>query len=77
MEDLVRDMTKDDPKERPTMDEVVARFTDITKHLSSWKLRSRVVDEDERPLRGIIRSIRHWTKQISLIIRRVPSIPTP
>jgi len=76
IKDLVADMTKDDPKQRPTMDEVVARFGDITKRLSTWELRSRVTNKDERPLRGIIRSVVHWAKQISLFARRVPPIPT-
>jgi hypothetical protein len=42
MKSLVADMVKDDPKQRPTMNEVVTRFDDITKRLSSWQLRSRL-----------------------------------
>ncbi|KAJ3856534.1 hypothetical protein EV368DRAFT_32205 [Lentinula lateritia] len=41
LQELVFDMTHDDPQKRPTMDEVVARFGKIRKGLSWWKLRSR------------------------------------
>jgi hypothetical protein len=77
MKDLVADMVKDDPKQRPTMNEVVARFGDITKRLGSWKLRSRVGSKKEGTLGGIVRSIVHWTNQIKPIVRRVPPMPTP
>ncbi|VDB94268.1 unnamed protein product [Peniophora sp. CBMAI 1063] len=42
MKKLVADMTKDDPAERPTMDEVVARFENISSSLSSVTLRRPV-----------------------------------
>jgi hypothetical protein len=77
IKDLVADMVKDDPKQRPTMDEVVIRFGDITKRLSRWKLRSRIGSKKEGALGGIARSIVHWTKQIEPIVRRLPPIPTP
>ena len=76
MEGLVADMTTDSPGQRPTIGEVVTRFDDITTRLSSWKLRSRVVNKDERRLRGVIRSVVHWAKQASLIVQRVPAVPT-
>jgi hypothetical protein len=76
MENLVADMTKDSPEQRPTMDEVATRFGDITKRLSIWKLRSRVVNKSERRFRGVVRSVVHWTKQANLVIQRVPAIPT-
>lgn len=76
MKDLVADMVKDDPKQRPTMDEVVARFAHITKHLSNWKLRSRLGNKDEGALGSMARSVIHWTKQIKPIVTRLPPIPT-
>jgi hypothetical protein len=50
MKSLVADMVNDDPKQRPTMDEVVTRFDDITKGLtlSSWKLGSRLGKKKRR-----------------------------
>jgi hypothetical protein len=77
MKDLVADMVKDDPKQRPTMDEVVTRFSDITKRLSSWKLRSRLGNKKEGALSSMARSVVHWTKQIHPIVTRLPPIPTP
>ncbi|EDR04970.1 uncharacterized protein LACBIDRAFT_330201 [Laccaria bicolor S238N-H82] len=37
------DMTNPNPSKRPTMEEVVAQYSEIRKGLSSWKLRQRVV----------------------------------
>lgn len=45
MEPLVKDMVQADPKQRPTMDEVVKRFSEIRRRLSWWKLRSRINKE--------------------------------
>lgn len=75
MHGLVADMVQDDPKKRLTMDQVVSRFEEITTQLGTWKLRSRVVNVDERPLRGAFRSARHWIKQLGLIARRIPATP--
>jgi hypothetical protein len=77
MKSLVEDMVYEDPKQRPTMDEVVARFENTTKRLSRWKLRSRLGSKEEGRLRRVTRSIVHWTKQILPIVRRIPPIPTP
>ena len=40
MEHLVTDMVQNDPTKRPTMDEVVTRFSEIRGDLNTWKLRS-------------------------------------
>jgi hypothetical protein len=77
MKRLVADMVHEDPKQRPTMEEVVARFENIIEHLSRWKLRSRLGSKEEGRLRRVTRSIVHWTKQIIPIVRGIPPIPTP
>jgi hypothetical protein len=79
MKSLVADMVKDDPKQRPTMDEVVTRFGDITKRLSSWKLCSRIGSKKEGALSSVARSVIHWTKQIMIspFIPRLPPIRNP
>jgi hypothetical protein len=77
MKGLVADMVKDDPKQRPTMDEVVHRFCNIVQRLSSRKLRSRLGKKKEGAFRAVTRSIVHWAKQIKPIVRRLPPIPTP
>ncbi|KAF8889897.1 kinase-like domain-containing protein [Infundibulicybe gibba] len=77
MRSLVSDMVQDEPTKRPTMDEVVSRFTAIRSKLSWWKLRSRFVRRDENPIAGVFRSISHWAKQTVLIINRTPALPIP
>ena len=75
MRELVDDMVQDDPKRRPTMKEVVSRFSDIVRGLSSWKLRSRVVVVTEKRSRMIRRSIVHWVKRAAFVVWRVPAVP--
>ena len=75
MKPLVDDMVQNDPKKRPTMDEVVARFETIKASLSSWKLRSRVVPRKDLFYHGIIHGTKHWIRRIGFIVRRVPPIP--
>jgi len=75
MRELVDDMVKDDPKQRPTMKEVVSRFHDIVKGLSSWKLRSRIAVVSEKPSRRIRRSIAHWVKRAAFVVRRIAAVP--
>ncbi|EGO29274.1 hypothetical protein SERLADRAFT_456815 [Serpula lacrymans var. lacrymans S7.9] len=77
MEPLVNDMIQDDPAKRPTMDEVVPRFDQILKQISSWKLRSRVIGKEDGHITGLYLGVTHWTRRIGYIIRRVPAIPTP
>jgi len=77
IEGLVADMVQDDPQKRPSMDEVVSRFDQIRNGLSSWKLRSRIVNRDEPRFLGFFRSVVHWTRGIGRIVRRIPAVPTP
>ncbi|KAJ6625323.1 kinase-like domain-containing protein [Mycena sp. CBHHK59/15] len=74
MKPLVYDMIADDPKKRPSIDEVIDRFVKIRNSLSSRKLRSRVVKADDFPL-PIHRSVKHWYLRIGYFLRRIPSIP--
>jgi len=75
MQTLVDDMVQDDPKKRPTMDEVVGRFDDIVHGLSNWKLRSRVAKKNDDF--GFFYAIKHWPRRLSFILKRTPAIPTP
>jgi len=75
MRELVDNMVQDDPKQRPTMKEIVSRFQDIVKGLSSWKLRSRIVVVTEKPSRRIRRSIVHWVKRAAFVVWRIPAVP--
>ncbi|KAJ6456372.1 hypothetical protein C8R45DRAFT_844991 [Mycena sanguinolenta] len=74
MRALVDHMIAEDPAVRPTIDEVIQRFTVIRNNLSSWKLRSRVVTADTFPLPS--RPLKHWYRRIGYILRRVPAVPS-
>lgn len=76
MQPLITDMVHKDPSKRPTMDEVVQRFASIIADLSTWKLRSRIVSKGERVYHSVIRGTSHWMRQIGLITRGIPAIPT-
>ncbi|KAF7318271.1 Protein kinase domain-containing protein [Mycena chlorophos] len=76
MTGLVADMTQEDPAKRPNIDEAVARFAEIQKSLSSWKLRSRVVSQKEGFFR-LDRVIMHWSRRVRSFVFRRPAIPTP
>ena len=77
MEPLVADMVQANPSDRPNMDEVVVRFNEICAGLSSWKLRSRVVDKEEDKVERVTRSVSHWARRIGFVTRGVPAVPTP
>ncbi|KAJ7896091.1 hypothetical protein B0H14DRAFT_2680373 [Mycena olivaceomarginata] len=74
MHGLVAAMTQEDPAKRPNMDEVVRQFSKIKAGLSPWKLRSRFTSERRV---GIVQSATHWARQLYLMARRIPAIPTP
>lgn len=77
MRPLVADMAQRDPSKRPTMDEVVARFDEIRRGLSRWKLRSRVIDHEEDMIERLIYTTSHWRRRIWFVIRGVQAIPKP
>ncbi|EGN91796.1 hypothetical protein SERLA73DRAFT_164364 [Serpula lacrymans var. lacrymans S7.3] len=77
MEPLVKYMVQDDPEKRPNMNEVMAHFEEIVKQLSSWKLRSRVVDPHDDSIMGSYHCVTHGARRIGFVIRRVSPIPTP
>lgn len=77
MEHLVADMVQADPSNRPNMDGVVVRFNKICAGLSSWKLRSRVVNKGEEKIERVTRSVSHWARRIGFVARGVPAVPTP
>ncbi|KAJ6507304.1 hypothetical protein C8R47DRAFT_1239109 [Mycena vitilis] len=72
---LAHDMINPKPEERPTMDEVVARFEVLVSGLSTWKLRSAVLGRDEWPILALPHLVRHWYRRIGYMLRGVPPIP--
>ena len=77
MEPLVTDMVQNDPTKRPTMDEVVTRFSQIRGKLSSWKLRSRIARKNELWPVTAWRSVRHWYHTVGYFLGRKAAIPEP
>ncbi|KAF5357271.1 hypothetical protein D9757_013001 [Collybiopsis confluens] len=75
LEELIADMTHDDPAKRPKMSEVVSRFAEIRKSLSWWKLRSRVSNKRIPLIFHRLYSPFHWLNQFSYIVRRISAIP--
>jgi hypothetical protein len=77
MEPLVTDMVQTDPTERPTMDEVVTRVSEIRGNLSTWKLRSRIARKYELRPFAAWRSVRHWYWTVGYVLGRKAAIPEP
>ncbi|KAJ3748356.1 kinase-like domain-containing protein [Lentinula detonsa] len=74
---LVKDMVVDDPSKRPTMDEVMPRFSAIIDKVPWWKLRARAAKKDEFLLLKPFRAVYHvfWTASMMLLLK--PAIPSP
>ena len=70
-------MVKADPAKRPTMGEVVARFSEIRNKLGTWKLRSRMARTFELWPATTWRSIGHWYRTIGYVLGRKAAIPDP
>lgn len=77
IEPILQDMCQDNPTKRPSMEEVLTRFEKIVDGLSSWKLRSRMRQQDVALSGGFLGSVAHLTRQVCRIARRVPAIPRP
>ncbi|CCM03897.1 uncharacterized protein FIBRA_06048 [Fibroporia radiculosa] len=77
MQPLVDDMVQDEPTKRPTADEVVARFGTIQSSLNSRKLRSRLVEINESPVRHIVNGVKHAFDTLGNIATSHSPIPRP
>jgi hypothetical protein len=77
MEPLVADMVQNDPTKRPTMNEVVTRFSEIRRKLSTWKLRSRIARKYELWPVTAWKSVTHWYRTVGYILGRKAAIPEP
>ncbi|KAJ7162158.1 kinase-like domain-containing protein [Mycena filopes] len=66
---LVEDMVQDDPKLRPTMDQVAERFDRMRFRLHWWTLHARPGKATEGAGLGFLRNVVHWTK-LSLTLGR-------
>lgn len=72
-------MVQDDPSKRPTIDEVVRRFDEMVKSLSWWKLRSRLVELEEKDdlLDSVIRPIHHFFRTAIHVLTFRSPLPRP
>jgi len=77
MKVLIADMVQEDPTKRPTMDEVVARFSEIRNKPSMWKLRSRLVRKKEILPVKVWRTVGHWYRTAGYVLSRKAAIPDP
>jgi hypothetical protein len=77
MNELIADMVQEDPSKRPTIDEVVARFSEIKNRLGMWKLRSRLTRKKESLPVKVWRTIGHWYRTVGYILGRKAAIPEP
>jgi hypothetical protein len=77
MEALVADMVQNEPTKRPTMDEVVTRFSDIKSKLSTWKLRSRIARKYELWPVTAWKTARHWYRTVGYFVGFKAAIPEP
>ena len=81
MKPLVKEMVQDDPSQRPTIHQVVERFSRLRKSLPWWTLRSRVADveddADDGRLAVCWRIARHAGRQAFHILTCRKAIPSP
>jgi len=75
MDRLIEDMTHENPRKRPTMDQVVQRFDELRMEIRDSKLRSRVVGRYDDAIVGLLLSVPHWTRRVEAIVRGVPPSP--
>jgi hypothetical protein len=77
MELLVADMKLEDPKQRPSAKEALGRFREIRNHLSTWKLRSRVVERQESLVGRVLHALPHWKRRLGYMACHTQAVPLP
>ncbi|KAL4243620.1 hypothetical protein ABKN59_011684 [Abortiporus biennis] len=79
MKPLIHDMVQDDPSKRPTMEEVVNRFSETYHNLPKSILRSRLAGrrESNHPILFIQRHVRHYIRTVIHILLGRNPMPTP
>jgi hypothetical protein len=75
MDELVDAMTDNDPGERPTIEEVISRFSRIRDSLSEIKLRSLIMSKKDPSLFTTFRYARQVVRTLPYIIWQKPAIP--
>jgi hypothetical protein len=75
MDALIADMVQDEPTARPTMDQVVERFSRIRKDLTNSKLRARIPDCDEGAFIALYRGLSHLGHRAQYTIGGLSAVP--
>jgi len=77
MKGLVDAMTHEEPSRRPTIEEVIARFTRIRESLSVFKLRSLILAKRDPSAISAFRYTTQVIRTVQYIILEKPCIPHP
>ena len=75
MQDLIDEMTHVDPAKRPSIEEVVARFSRIRESLSGFKLRSTIIAKHDPSLFSMFRRARQALRTARYIFSNKAAIP--
>ena len=75
MAGLVEEMTNENPMERPTIEEVISRFSRIRGSLSEFKLRSLIMSKRDPGLINTYRCARQVVRTVEYIVWRKAAIP--
>ena len=75
MKDLVADMLKEAPAERPTINEVVTRFHDISTALHWWTLRRPIHHRQYPSAIRLFRMLPIALHNVRYILSRISAIP--
>jgi hypothetical protein len=76
MDALIADMVQDEPAKRPTMDQVVERFSRVRSDLTNSKLRTRIPDRDEGAFKALYRGLSHLGHRAQYTISGLPAVPS-
>jgi hypothetical protein len=77
MEDLVDQMTKGDPANRPRIEQVIGRFTSIRGSLHNAKLRSALTSKQSHIIIRSVVQTRQFVRTAGYILSRKAAIPDP
>jgi hypothetical protein len=77
MEDLINAMTNEDPAQRPSIEEVVERFTVVLGSLRTCKLRSALTSRKVPRVFYVFRQARQYLLTIQYAYVRQAAIPNP
>ena len=77
MQELVDEMTSDDPARRPTIEEVVDRFARIRASLCTSKLRSAITRKDDPVSVTAPQRAGQLIRTLTYIVQRKAAIPLP